>query len=97
MHQMAVNGSQTACLIWLSGSPQALCNLCVCVCFTVVNVFMCLMYTHLSFAYFDFLDVLHVLIIPVHRCQRSCSLFVGIRHTFVCSCTYEQTLVYQTA
>lgn len=31
MHQMAVNGPQTACLIRASSSPQALCNPFVCV------------------------------------------------------------------
>lgn len=45
MHQMAVNGPQNAFLIWVSSSPQALCNLSVCFTVVCVNVYVFSVYT----------------------------------------------------
>lgn len=89
MHQMVVNGPQTARLIWMSSFPQALCNLSVCACvFTVVvyvlNVctLLCVFHTLIIIIFLFFMLSFYlctVATVCLLACQHNSYIFLYLR------------------
>lgn len=103
MHQMVVNGPQTARLIWMSSFPQALCNLSVCACvFTVVvyvlNVctLLCVFHTLIIIIFLFFMLSLYlctVATVCLLACQHNSYIFFVFTH--VCARTSKRLFTRQ--
>lgn len=100
-NQMAVNGPQTACLIWVSSSPQALCNLTVC--FTVVYMDICIcsvympnVYGFITWIFFVYMFLMYTKSL-LHLCTCLFAVYLHNSCVSVWLCTCKLILVYQTA